>query len=95
MRPSNKNYKIHSFSFLKFCLSSLLFLSFCFQIAGLQARNNARVVFSGSLDLFSDAFFNSAVQTFNGRLKAEKSGNLVLQIVTVNLKNLLLGVIYK
>jgi oligosaccharyltransferase complex subunit beta len=52
----------------------------------LQARNNARVVFSGSLDLFSDAFFNSAVQTFNGRLKAEKSGNLVLQIVTVNLK---------
>ncbi|NWH81874.1 OST48 glycosyltransferase, partial [Piaya cayana] len=31
-------------------------------IAGLQARNNARVVFSGSLDFFSDAFFNSAVQ---------------------------------
>ncbi|KAM9341891.1 dolichyl-diphosphooligosaccharide--protein glycosyltransferase 48 kDa subunit isoform 1-T1 [Pholidichthys leucotaenia] len=31
-------------------------------LAGLQARNNARVVFSGSLDFFSDAFFNSAVQ---------------------------------
>lgn len=31
-------------------------------IAGLQARNNARVIFSGSLDFFSDAFFNSAVQ---------------------------------
>uniref|UniRef100_A0A3P8YJH6 Dolichyl-diphosphooligosaccharide--protein glycosyltransferase 48 kDa subunit n=1 Tax=Esox lucius TaxID=8010 RepID=A0A3P8YJH6_ESOLU len=31
-------------------------------IAGLQARNNARVVFSGSLHFFSDAFFNSAVQ---------------------------------
>lgn len=31
-------------------------------IAGLQARNNARVVFSGSLDFFSDAFFSSAVQ---------------------------------
>lgn len=31
-------------------------------IAGLQARNNARVVFSGSLDFFSDAFFTSAVQ---------------------------------
>lgn len=31
-------------------------------IAGLQARNNARVVFSGSLDFFSDAFFNLAVQ---------------------------------
>ncbi|KAL7976154.1 hypothetical protein Chor_008251 [Crotalus horridus] len=31
-------------------------------IAGLQARNNARVVFSGSLDFFSDAFFTSSVQ---------------------------------
>lgn len=31
-------------------------------VAGLQARNNARVIFSGSLDFFSDAFFNSAVQ---------------------------------
>uniref|UniRef100_A0A7N9CHX9 Dolichyl-diphosphooligosaccharide--protein glycosyltransferase 48 kDa subunit n=1 Tax=Macaca fascicularis TaxID=9541 RepID=A0A7N9CHX9_MACFA len=31
-------------------------------IAGLQARNNARVIFSGSLDFFSDSFFNSAVQ---------------------------------
>lgn len=31
-------------------------------IAGLQARNNARVIFSGSLDFFSDAFFTSAVQ---------------------------------
>lgn len=31
-------------------------------IAGLQARNNARVVFSGSLHFFSDAFFNSPVQ---------------------------------
>lgn len=31
-------------------------------IAGLQARNNARVVFSGSLEFFSDAFFNSPVQ---------------------------------
>jgi oligosaccharyltransferase complex subunit beta len=48
------------------------------QIAGLQARNNARVVFSGSIDFFSDAFFNSAVKTFNGRLKADKSGNQVM-----------------
>ena len=31
-------------------------------IAGLQARNNARVVFSGSMHFFSDAFFNSPVQ---------------------------------
>jgi len=31
-------------------------------ITALQARNNARVVFSGSLDLFSDKFFSSPVQ---------------------------------
>ena len=31
-------------------------------IAALQARNNARVVFSGSLDFFSDDFFTSGVQ---------------------------------
>lgn len=34
-------------------------------IAGLQARNNARVVFVGSLDFFSDEFFQSAVQNAN------------------------------
>jgi len=31
-------------------------------IAALQARNNARVVFSGSLYFFSDAAFRSSVQ---------------------------------
>lgn len=31
-------------------------------IAALQARNNARVVFSGSLYFFSDAAFKSLVQ---------------------------------
>jgi oligosaccharyltransferase complex subunit beta len=31
-------------------------------IAGLQARNNARVVFCGSLDFFSNKFFASSVQ---------------------------------
>lgn len=31
-------------------------------IAGLQARNNARVVFSGSLSFFSDEFFTSPAQ---------------------------------
>ena len=30
-------------------------------IAGLQARNNARVVFAGSLEFFSDEFFNAKV----------------------------------
>lgn len=38
-------------------------------IAGLQARNNARVLFFGSLDLFSDEFFTSAVQNANGGQK--------------------------
>jgi oligosaccharyltransferase complex subunit beta len=31
-------------------------------IAGLQARNNARVVFSGSLEFFSDEFFTAMVE---------------------------------
>lgn len=49
-------------------------------VTALQARNSARVVFSGSLDLFSDKFFNSPVQSFSdskgtpGKLY-EKSGN--------------------
>nr|XP_061803173.1 dolichyl-diphosphooligosaccharide--protein glycosyltransferase 48 kDa subunit-like isoform X2 [Nerophis lumbriciformis] len=45
-------------------------------IAGLQARNNARVVFSGSLDFFSDAFFNADVQkAAPGSLLYEQTGN--------------------
>lgn len=44
-------------------------------IAALQARNNARVLFSGSLDFFSDEFFTSAVQNANGGTRQEKSGN--------------------
>ena len=43
-------------------------------VAGLQARNNARVVFSGSLDMFSDKFLMSAASSWSG-LKASKSGN--------------------
>ena len=31
-------------------------------VAALQARNNARVVFLGSLDFFSDEFFTASVQ---------------------------------
>ncbi len=44
-------------------------------IAGLQARNNARVVFSGSLDFFSDEFFNSGTHKAIGGQKSAKSGN--------------------
>ena len=36
-------------------------------VAALQARNNARVVFVGSIDFFSDEFFTSAVQKVNGK----------------------------
>merc|ERR1719333_1489455 len=43
-------------------------------IAGLQARNNARVVFAGSLEFFSDEFFNSMVEPVNGGEKVG-SGN--------------------
>ncbi|XP_031830572.1 dolichyl-diphosphooligosaccharide--protein glycosyltransferase non-catalytic subunit Ost48 [Nomia melanderi] len=44
-------------------------------IAGLQARNNARVVFSGSLYFFSDEAFTSSIQKAQGGQKYEKSGN--------------------
>jgi len=45
-------------------------------IAGLQARNNARVVLSGSLEFFSDEFFNSQVEPVAGKKMA--SGNEAL-----------------
>ncbi|XP_063974487.1 dolichyl-diphosphooligosaccharide--protein glycosyltransferase 48 kDa subunit [Diachasmimorpha longicaudata] len=44
-------------------------------IAALQARNNARVLFSGSLFFFSDEAFTSSVQKAQGGKKYEKSGN--------------------
>ncbi|XP_076639638.1 dolichyl-diphosphooligosaccharide--protein glycosyltransferase non-catalytic subunit Ost48 [Colletes latitarsis] len=44
-------------------------------IAALQARNNARVVFSGSLYFFSDEAFTSPIQKVQGGQKHEKSGN--------------------
>lgn len=43
-------------------------------IAALQARNNARVVFSGSLFFFSDKAFTSSVSKYAGKFY-EKSGN--------------------
>ena len=50
-------------------------------IAGLQARNNARVIFSGSLDFFSDAFFNSAVQKATpGAQRYSQTGNYELAV---------------
>jgi len=45
-------------------------------IAALQARNNARVVFSGSLFFFSDEAFSSAVQKAGTSKVYEQSGNL-------------------
>ncbi|MGH0120054.1 UNVERIFIED_CONTAM: hypothetical protein FKN15_064303 [Acipenser sinensis] len=54
-------------------------------IAGLQARNNARVIFSGSLDFFSDAFFSSAVQKAmpgSESMVADPDNPLVLDILT-------------
>jgi len=47
-------------------------------VTALQARNNARVIFSGSLDLFSDKYFRSNVQkvSLDGKeQKSERSGN--------------------
>ncbi|XP_064643325.1 dolichyl-diphosphooligosaccharide--protein glycosyltransferase 48 kDa subunit-like [Lineus longissimus] len=44
-------------------------------ISALQARNNARVVFIGSLEFFSDEFFTAEVQNANGGSKFSRSGN--------------------
>ncbi|KAK8752226.1 hypothetical protein OTU49_012579, partial [Cherax quadricarinatus] len=43
-------------------------------VAALQARNNARVIVSGSLEFFSDAFIMASVQTPQGAFY-ERSGN--------------------
>lgn len=44
-------------------------------VAGIQARNNARIVFSGSIDLFSDLFFHSGAKRAHGDKTVVKSGN--------------------
>jgi oligosaccharyltransferase complex subunit beta len=46
-------------------------------IAGLQARNNARVIFTGSLNFFSDKTFSQSVQKQGGK-SFPKSGNEAL-----------------
>jgi len=48
-------------------------------VAGLQARNNARVVFSGSLEFFSDEFFTAMVEQVGGAA-AVPSGNQELSL---------------
>ncbi|XP_045785724.1 dolichyl-diphosphooligosaccharide--protein glycosyltransferase 48 kDa subunit [Maniola jurtina] len=48
-------------------------------IAALQARNNARIIFSGSLFFFSDEAFNAPVAKVHGdKVKAAVSGNKAL-----------------
>ncbi|CAB3252022.1 unnamed protein product [Arctia plantaginis] len=48
-------------------------------IAALQARNNARIVFSGSLFFFSDEAFNSGVAKVHGdKVTSNQSGNKAL-----------------
>lgn len=44
-------------------------------VSVVQARNNARVMISGSLDMFSNRFFRSGVQKVGPSVKHEKSGN--------------------
>lgn len=44
-------------------------------ISALQARNNARVVFVGSLDFFNDDFFQSPIKLKLGGESFDKSGN--------------------
>merc|ERR1712241_497964 len=49
-------------------------------IAGLQARNNARVVFSGSFEFFSDEFFTSKVEPVTGAAQASGNKDLALSL---------------
>ncbi|XP_038215633.1 dolichyl-diphosphooligosaccharide--protein glycosyltransferase 48 kDa subunit [Zerene cesonia] len=50
-------------------------------IAALQARNNARIVFSGSLFFFSDEAFNAPVSKVHGdKVKSDVSGNKELAV---------------
>jgi oligosaccharyltransferase complex subunit beta len=44
-------------------------------VGGLQARNNARVLLTGSLDMFSDEFLTAAVSKFGSDKKHAVSGN--------------------
>ncbi|KAL9245993.1 hypothetical protein vseg_019582 [Gypsophila vaccaria] len=44
-------------------------------VSVVQARNNARILISGSLDMFSDRFLRSGVQKAGTAIKHEKSGN--------------------
>ncbi|CAI9758385.1 unnamed protein product [Fraxinus pennsylvanica] len=44
-------------------------------VSVVQARNNARIIISGSLDLFSNRLFRSGVQKAGSSYKFEKSGN--------------------
>jgi len=49
-------------------------------IAGLQARNNARVVFSGSFEFFSDEFFTMKVEPIAGSAKPSGNKDLALSL---------------
>lgn len=49
-------------------------------IAGLQARNNARVVFSGSLAFFSDDYFSASVLNTQSGEKSDRTGNAEVAI---------------
>ncbi|XP_031557244.1 dolichyl-diphosphooligosaccharide--protein glycosyltransferase 48 kDa subunit-like [Actinia tenebrosa] len=54
-------------------------------VAALQARNNARVVFSGSLDFFSDEFFQRSVQSSKaGSKEHSRSGNQQVALALAN-----------
>lgn len=44
-------------------------------VSVVQARNNARIIISGSLDIFSNRLFKSSVQKAGSSKKYEKSGN--------------------
>ncbi|KAI4375703.1 hypothetical protein MLD38_013540 [Melastoma candidum] len=44
-------------------------------VSVMQARNNARVLISGSLSMFSNRFFRSSVQQYGATIRHQKAGN--------------------
>jgi len=53
-------------------------------MGGLQARNNARVIISGSLEMFSDNFFTASLQRKENKGITEPTGNRDFSLAVSN-----------
>ncbi|KAH7517876.1 hypothetical protein FEM48_Zijuj09G0110500 [Ziziphus jujuba var. spinosa] len=73
--PSLTGSAISLVSIVQACGHFIFYLFIKIKSRRLQARNNARVLISGSLSIFSNRFFRSGVQKAGSAIKHEKSGN--------------------